>query len=209
VKLLAAALVLFPASALAAEVGPNDASLSSKPERRSGIIVGTSGGFALGTASGYPNDTQKIGDPAYYGAGGTMPGYSVSGFVMGALADTFSFGLWFGGSSIATSDWKSTGLGGGFRIEAYPLYSVWKPFLKDFGLSAQFGIGVAHLDATRGIYEGASGTQSFLGIGAFYELRPFKHFTIAPDVELNYITARSIDLYWVQLGARIAFTSGP
>lgn len=211
-RLVSAALfVVFPATALAADLGPNDASLNAKPERRSGLIFGTSGGFALGTAKGYPNDARKIGDPAYYAAGGAMPGYAVNFFVMGALVDVFNFGLWFGKSQLSTGDWSSSGIAGGFRIEAYPLYSVWKPFLKDFGVSAQFGVGGASLDASRpSAYEGSSGTQSFLGLGAFYELRPFKRFfTIAPDVELNYITARAIDRYWVQLGARIAITTGP
>lgn len=208
--LFAIAMTVLPAAASAADAGPNDATLSVKPERRSGLVFGTTGGFALGTASGYPNDTKKIGDPSYYAAGGTMPGYAVNFFVMGALADAFNFGLWFGLSGMRTGDWTSSGMAGGFRVEAYPLYSVWKPFLKDLGFSAQFGVGTAQLDATRGAFEGSSGTQSFLGIGAFYELRPFKRFfTIAPDVELNYITARAIDLVWVQAGARIAFTTGP
>lgn len=205
----AIALAALPSLAAAAEVGSNDPTLSTKPERRSGVVVGAIGAFALGTASGYPNDTQKIDNPAYYGAGGTMPGYDTEIFVMGALADVFNFGLWFGYGAMGTGDWSSTASGGGFRVEAYPFYYVWQPFLKDLGISAQFGVGSADLHASRGNYEGAWGTQSFLGVGVFYELRPFKHFTIAPDLGLNYVTARSIDRVWVQPGIRIAVTTGP
>ncbi len=209
---LSAAVVSFglfaPLTAFAADAGSNDPSLVSPSERRGGLVVGLSAGLSLGTASGYPNDIQKVGVPAYYAAGGLMPGYSGSAFVMGALADVFNFGLFGGTSRLGTGDWSMTGYVGGFRLEAFPLYSV-RPALRDLGFMAQFGVGAARLDPTRGSYQGAVGTQSVLGAGAFYELRPVRHLTIAPTVEYNYITASSIDAYWLQLGVRVAFYSGP
>ena len=71
-----------------------------------------------------------------------MAGGGGSGFVMGALADVFSFGLFFGYTLIANADWTSEGVGGGFRLEAFPFFAL-VPKLHDLGFFAQFGIGSA------------------------------------------------------------------
>ena len=199
---------LASSAALAADPGPSDPALDAPAQRRGGLVVGAGGGFALGTASGYPNDIQKVGLPEYYAAGGLMPGYSGEAFVMGALADVFNFGLFFGTTGLATSDWSMTAYAGGFRLEAFPLFAV-RPALRDLGFMAQFGVGSAKLDPARGTYQGAAGAQSILGAGVFYELRPVGHFTVAPSVEYNYISASSLDASWLQVGVRVAWYSGP
>ena len=183
-----------------------------KQQTRSGVVIGATGLFASGTAAGYPNQASEIGDPAFYGAGGAMAGGGVNAFVMGALADVFNFGLWFGYTLIANNDWSSEGLGGGFRLEAFPFHSI-VPSLKNFGFFAQFGIGSANLEASRGFYPGSDGVQSYASGGVFYEFTFLKmkrgHFTLAPSIEYDYVGARSIDRHTLGLGLRVAFYSGP
>jgi hypothetical protein len=183
-----------------------------KPERRSGLVVGVTGVLASGTAAGYPNQASQIGDPTYYGAGGVMAGGGVNAFVMGSLADVFNFGLFFSYTLLANSDWNSTGLGGGFRIEAFPFFRL-VPKLRDLGFMAQFGIGSGDLNAEHGAYPGASGVQSFISVGVFHEwtIAKPKHgrLTVAPSFEYDYIGARSIDRHAAGLGLRVAFYSGP
>jgi hypothetical protein len=181
------------------------------PSRRSGIVIGTSLGVGLAGASGYPNDSTKVDDPQYYAASGFMTGGGGSVFVMGALADYVSFGFWFGLQRYGNGDWSSTGGGGGFRVEAFPLfYAV--PALKDLGVLTQLGIGKATLDPKRGDYPGAEGLQSFVGAGAFYEWSLFKmlggHFAGGPSLEYDAIFSRSIDRHGALLGARLVFYGG-
>jgi hypothetical protein len=204
------ALAAFPALAHADAPNPDT---TPKPERRSGLLIGATGLLSSGTAAGYPNQAAQIGDPKYYAAGGVMAGGGVNAFVMAALADVFNFGLYFGYTLVANGDWKSEGLGGGFRLEAFPLYSL-VPKLKDLGFFAQFGIGMANLEATRGFYPGSDGVQSYVSIGAFWEftiarLPKHGHFTVAPSIEYDYVGARSIDRHTAGLGLRVAFYSGP
>lgn len=212
IALPVAALVL---SLSAGATAQQPAAVTDPPvqaERRSGLVVGASGGFQLGTASGYPNEADKIGSPAYYGAGGTMAGYGGTFFVMGAFADVFNFGVWFGTGIVGNDDWRSPGIGGGFRAEAFPFYGTCK-CLRDLGVMAQFGVGGGSLDGTHGFYPGASGVQSFAAAGVFYEWNflPLKHghFTLAPGVEYNYIGSRGFDRSVVVFGGRIAFYTGP
>jgi hypothetical protein len=208
--LTCAALAFFLADAARAEA-PN-VDRAPKQERRSGLLVGTTGFFASGTAAGYPNQAAEIGDPTYYGAGGVMGGGGFDAFVMAALADVFDFGLWFGYSLVANNDWSSEGIGGGFRLEAFPLYRVAKP-LRDLGFFAQFGIGSANLEPEHGFYPGSDGVQSYITLGAFYEWTILHmkhgHFTIAPSLQYDYVFARSIDRHTAGLGLRVAFYSGP
>ncbi len=97
-----------------------------------------------------------------------MAGSSGSLFVMGALADYLNFGFWFGSGTFQNSDWKSSGSGGGLRVEAFPFVRLF-PHLSGLGVLGEFGIGAAKLTSnTPGVPE-ASGTQSYLGSGVFYE----------------------------------------
>ena len=207
---LASALLVTVAPAARADA-PN-ADSSPKQKTRSGLLVGGAGLFTAGTAAGYPNQAAEIGDPTYYGAGGAMAGGGANGFVMAALADVFNFGLWIGYSVIQNNDWRSEGIGGGFRLEAFPFYSV-VPRLRDLGFFGQFGIGSANLEPEHGTYPGSDGVQSYVSFGVFYEFTFLKmkrgHFTLAPSLQYDYVFARSIDRHTAGLGLRVAFYSGP
>jgi hypothetical protein len=182
------------------------------PERRSGVAIGVSTGISVVGASGYPNDSTKIGDPNYYGASGLMVGSQQQLFIMGALSDYLNFGFWIGGSIARNSDWRSRGTAGGFRVEAFPLLKL-VPKLGDLGVLAQFGIGSATLDALHGTYPGADGVQSMIGAGVFYEWNIAKllggHAALGPSLEYDAIYSKSIDRDGVVAGARFVWYGGP
>ena len=116
---------------------------------RSGLVVALMLGWGVAGASGYPNDSNQIGDPTYYASSDVMVATGSGLFIGGALADYVNFGFFFVGQNYKSHDWSSKGAGVGFRVETFPLvYAV--PTLKNLGLFAQFGIGSATLDVDAG-----------------------------------------------------------
>lgn len=186
--------------------------LASSHAYRSGVVVGFAFGAGLAGASGYPNDSLKIGDPSYYAASGLMGGSSGSFFVMGALSDYVSFGFWFGRGTFHNGDWRSSGSGGGFRLEGFPLVGL-VPKLQGLGLLAQLGIGGGSLSATAPGVSGSDGTQSFAGAGAFYEWSFGHvlggHLAAGPSVEYDAIWSRSFEQHGLVASARFVFYGGP
>jgi hypothetical protein len=207
-------LAATAAAATAVPTGapPPSADMNAPPKLRSGLVVGVSVGGGVGSASGYPNDAVKIGDPAYYSASGFMLGTSETVFLMGALADYLSFGFWFTHASSSNSDWKSNGNGGGLRVEIFPLVRLY-PRLDGLGLLGQFGIGGGNLrNGTPGLPD-ADGTQSFIGAGAFYEWAFGHlfggHFAAGPSLEYDAIFSRPFERHGLVGGLRLAFYGGP
>lgn len=191
---------------------------NAEPHARGGLVLGLGGGFAMGTASGYPNDLQKIDDPRYFSAGGFMAGGSSGGFVMGAFAPELNFGVWVaqGATVSASGRWRSRGYGGGFRIEVFP--AGWLvPALRDLGVMGQFGVGAGELrptdPAAAATYAGADGVQSYVGVGVFHEwvfAHPGKtRWVLGPSVEYQLVASRPFERSTLMLGLRIAFYSGP
>jgi hypothetical protein len=207
---LAAAFLWFPP--VAAAIEPNDPSLATPSERRGGVVLGLSAGAGLAGSSGYPNSATKIGDPAFYSSSDLMAGSGSSLFIMGALTDYLNFGLWFGQARFDSSHWHSTGVGGGFRIEAFPLLTL-VPKLADLAVFTQLGIGSTTL-ATKlpGNFPSADGAQSYLSAGVFYEWSLFKalggHVAGGPSLEYDVTTTPSIERHGALLGGRIAFYGG-
>jgi hypothetical protein len=179
---------------------------------RSGFAVGLSLGAGLGSASGYPNNSQDIGNPAYYSAGGFMAGGYGQLFVMGALSDYLSFGFWFGHSSLRNADWRSDGNGGGFRIECFPLVGIF-PALQGLGILANLGIGSGTLTSTNPSLPQANGTQSFAGAGLFHEwgfaYGHDGHFAFGPALEFDAIWSQPFEQHGVVASARLAYYGGP
>jgi hypothetical protein len=221
------AFALVPPSASAAEATPevraegaadgpkgtpNDESLDQPNERRAGVVLGLMGGYGFGSSNGYPNSASMIDNPDYYSSSGLMTGSGGSFFAMGAIADYLNVGFWFGGGNFANSDFRSSGGGGGLRVEAFPLYQL-VPSLRDLGVVAQFGLGSAKLSTKRpGNYPTADGVQSFLGAGVFYEWSIAKalggHFAGGPSAEYDVITAWSIGRNAFVAGGRFVFYGG-
>lgn len=188
------------------------AELPAAHQYRSGLVVGLSLGAGLGGASGYPNNSQQIGNSDYYSASGLMSGTYTSFFVMGAFSDYLSFGFWFGHSSLKNSDFDSTGTGGGFRIEAFPLVGL-VPSLHGLGVLANLGIGSGKLSTAVPGYPEAGGTQSFGGIGLFHEWSFGHvlggHFAAGPALEFDAIWTQPFEQHGLAASLRLAFYGGP
>jgi hypothetical protein len=209
-------LVLSATAAAAAAVPigdrPTSPDLDIAPRLRSGVVIGLELGAGVAGASGYPNASSDIGDPAFYSSSGFMAGTNGSIFVMGALTDYLSFGVWFGSGSFRNGDWRSSGGGGGLRVETFPLVTLY-PRLAGLGLLGQFGIGGANLTSSNPLHPEASGVQSYLGTGAFYEWAFGSlfggHFGIGPSLEYDAIWSRPFERHGFVASARIVFYGGP
>jgi hypothetical protein len=180
-------------------------------ERRAGVALGLNYGFGLGSSAGYPNDSSLIGDPDYYSASGLMAGGGDSLFIMGALSDALNFGFWFGSATFANKDWHSTGEGGGFRLEVFPLFSLGRAF-RDLAAFTQVGIGGTDL-----VYKGkpnvsSDGVESFIGVGAFYEFWLCRalggHLALGPSLEYDAIVTQPIERHGALLGFRFVWYGG-
>ncbi len=214
VPLILAAQTQGAAAAVATgnEGAPVVTKLPSAHEYRSGLVVGMSFGGGIGGASGYPNNSQQIGDPAYYSASGLMGGTYQQLWVLGAFSDYVSFGFWFGTDSLRNGDWRSTGNGIGFRLEAFPLVSL-VPSLHNLAIFANLGVGTGKLTSVDPNLPEANGTQSFGGIGIFHEWAFGHvlggHFAAGPALEFDAIWSQPFEQHGLVASGRIAFYGGP
>jgi hypothetical protein len=209
--------LVLAATAAAAAAIPTDAPPASPDQDapaklRSGIVLGFSLGGGVVGASGYPNASSQIGDPTYYSASGFMTGTGGTFLLMGALADYLNFGFWFGTGTFSNGDWRSTGGGGGLRVELFPFVRVY-PRLGGLAFLGQFGIGGANLTSTEPGHTEASGVQSFIGAGAFYEWSFGRflggHFGAGPSLEYDAMWSQPFERHGLLANARIVFYGGP
>ncbi|HXN31782.1 MAG TPA: hypothetical protein VN894_07975 [Polyangiaceae bacterium] len=209
-------LVLAATTSAAAAAVPTGPIISSTdldaPHRfRGGVAVGLTIGAGLAGASGYPNNLNQIGAPAYYSASAWMVGTGETLFLMGALTDYLSFGFWYAHATASNADWRSSGDGGGLRVEAFPLVGL-VPSLHGLGVIGQFGLGSGNLTAKRpGVLE-SNGTQSFAAAGTFYEWS-FGHFLgghfgAGPNLEFDAIWSLPFERHGLTASARVVFYGG-
>jgi hypothetical protein len=179
-------------------------------ERRAGIVIGVAPGIGFAGASGYPNNARLVGNGEFYSQSPLLVGTSTTYFLMGALTDYVSFGPMVNIAKFESDSWKSTGVGIGFRVEAFPLVKLF-PMLADSSIYGQAGVGSTELQA-KGNYPSADGTQSFAGIGLHHEFRFFRmlggHVSGGPYVEYDAIFATSAERHWASAGFRIAWYGG-
>jgi hypothetical protein len=191
---------------------PAVTTLPSSHQYRSGLVVGLSLGGGIGGASGYPNNAQEIGDPAYYSASGLMGGTYTQLWVLGALSDYVSFGFWFGHANLRNPDWRSSGTGIGFRIEAFPLVAL-VPSLHSLAVFANLGVGTGSLTSVEPNLPEANGTQSFAGIGIFHEWAFARvlggHLAAGPALEFDALWSQPFEQHGLVASGRIAFYGGP
>jgi hypothetical protein len=219
---LSPAFVLFAAdspgvtvsSASAIPVGESvtpATALPSAHQLRSGLVVGLALGAGIGGASGYPNNSSDIGNPADHSSSGWMPGTTESIFLMGALSDYLSFGFLFDHGLFKSSDFHANGDGGGFRIEAFPLVSL-GPRLQGLGLLGQFGVGTGTLVSRTPDLPAAQGTQSFATVGVFYEWSVGSpggaHLGLGPGLEYDAIWSRPFESHGLVGSLRVVFYTG-
>ncbi len=182
------------------------------PRKRSGVVLALTLGGGIAHASGYPNNASLIGTPADYSSSALMAGGGFTFNLMGALTDWISFGIWFGSETYSSKNWRSTGGGGGLRVEAHPLSSIY-PRLDGLAVFGNFGLGAATLRVTApGNYPDADGTQSFIGVGALYEWNLFHalggHFALGPSIEYDAMYSQALDRNGALLGGRLAWYGG-
>ena len=210
------ALVLATTGAAAAAVAtgdrPTSPDLDVEARIRSGVVIGLSLGAGAAGASGYPNSSSEIGDPAFHSSSGFMTGTSATIFIMGAIADYLNFGFWFGSANFRNGDWRSSGGGGGLRVEVFPL-AIAYPRLAGLGVLGQFGIGGANLQSSNPAHPEASGVQSYLAAGTFYEWSFASllggHFAFGPSVEYDAMWSQPFERHGLVASARIVFYGGP
>jgi hypothetical protein len=185
--------------------------LEAPPKLRNGLVLGFAFGVGLGRGSGYPNNSQEIGDPQYYADSGVRPGTGSTLMLLGALTDYLNFGFLLASATFQGGGNRAGEVGFGVRVEAFPLISV-EPRLKGLAAFAEFGLGSGILKAINGPTE-AQGTQSFIGVGTFYEWS-FGHFLgghfgAGPSVEYDAMFSRPYNEGGVIASGRMVFYGGP
>jgi hypothetical protein len=182
------------------------------PRHRTGIALGLSLGAGIGSASGYPNNSEQIGNPADYSASGVMFGNGDTLLIMGALADYLNFGFWFGSAAFKRGPWRSVGGGVGLRLELFPLVAVY-PRLEGLGIFGQFGLGSANLTSSDPDVPKAAGTQSFAATGVFYEWSVTKifggHFGLGPSLQYDVNWSLPFERHDLFAALRLVFYGGP
>jgi hypothetical protein len=202
------AAAVSAASAASSEDAP--ASFDVAPKLRNGLVLGFAFGAGLGQGSGYPNNSQEIGDPQYHASSGWMPGSGVTFLVLGALTDYLNVGFWLESSTFRDADNRAGAFGVGLRVEAFP-FALAYPRLEGLAAFTDFGVGSAKLTSTAGVTE-AQGTQSYIGVGAFYEwaFAHFLggHFAVGPSLEYDAAFSRPFEASGFLASGRLVFYGG-
>ncbi len=180
-----------------------------KAERpvRSGAVLALSLDGGLGSGSGYPNDSKLINVQSAYGRTGILPGGGLTLSVGGALAEYLNVGFFIASSSFSKADsWKVTSGGGGMRIDAFPFTWTKKKWLNSWAVYGLAGLGAVNVTYAK---PGANvadldGTQSFLGLGSFYEIR-LGAFGIGPELRFDAVVTRTASRVAVMQGLRFSF----
>lgn len=181
------------------------------PRLRGGAVPFVSFGPGLSKAQGYPNNPTFIDDPRYYSSSDTLTGTSLSLGVLGALTDwlNIGFGMTFG--SYKSNLWESNNGGIGLRLEAFPLVHAF-PTLENLGFYSHLGLGYGRVAVRLPGKPDADGTESYFALGAFHEWSVAKmlggHLALGPQLEFDYVDARSFDQQVAWLGLRVAYYGG-
>ena len=188
------------------DANPADNNRAVKAQRRSDFAAGLSLGGAFGRASGYPNEVQKLNDPAY--RQNTKLGAGVTQFLWLGVAfnDYLTFGLGLGGVGLSGNDRKGKATIYGFHIDAYPLFDL-NENLRDLGVFANVGTGP--LTITGGPEEAKGGAMSYLEGGLVYERLRFWRCALGPSLSVSHMWSESATLTATEVGLRLAVYGGP
>lgn len=179
-------------------------------ERRGGFTFGFDVDAIYGGARGYPNDLNRIGDPAWQSHVSGL-GTAIHLWVGGTLTDWLSVGVGWAQTRITGDVLDSSGWALLFRVEAFPAYArggIWR----DIGLSADIGTGPVGIVRKADNRELAyAGTVSIIGIGAFWE--PWhlgdRRFNAGPFVTWQHQQSDSMTRSFGAVGLRGAFYGAP
>jgi hypothetical protein len=199
-------LVAGTAHAQTSEGSADTTNFAVHAKRRSDFTIGTSGGFGFGKASGYPNEIDKIDDPAYksntklaLGSGGLI-------WLGVAFNDYLSFGLGGGSMSLSGNDYEASAGVFAFHVDAYPLFDVDKS-LQDLGFFGNFGTGPLQIKGGKEDADG--GLLGYVEGGAVYERFRLWRISFGPSASVIHMWSESAKLTGALVGARIVFYGGP
>lgn len=173
---------------------------------RSGTVVALSLDGGFGRASGYPNDSKLINDKASYGRTHLLQGGGFTLSVGGALAEYLNVGFFLSTSAFSKKDsWAVVSGGGGMRIDAFPLTFTHNKWLNSWAFYGLAGLGAVNVKYEKPGTNVADldGTQSFLGLGSFYEIR-IGGFGIGPELRFDAVVTRTASRLAVMQGLRFS-----
>jgi hypothetical protein len=204
---LAGVLTAAPAFAEPTDNEAWDGGFGQKAERRSDIVLGVSGGLLLGSAYGYPNEIDKIDEPAFESSTGFAVGNGLSFWLGGALTDWFTFGVGMTMLSSSGSGGSMSGQAFIVKVEAFPLYGMGGS-LRDLAFFTDFGAGGMAIDGDLED-DAEGGFTSVAGFGSAYEIFRLGHFAFAPTAEYLLVRSPSVTAHSGILGLRVLFYGGP
>lgn len=176
--------------------------------RRDGVLVFLNGGFSLGHVAGYPTDVKTLNQPGFRSATPLLGGYTWGVGIGGSLADTVNVGVFFQRHEYSSPSWNAHTSGGGLRVDLFPFVRA-VPKLADVGFAGSFGVGSTYAKVKKaGDYPDAAGTQSFVGVAAFWEHR-IGPLGIGPEFRVDYVPSTYADGLSAALSIRISgYTAG-
>jgi hypothetical protein len=165
---------------------------------------------SLAFANGYPNDIQKIGDPAYETTTGATGGGTGTFAVLASLHPRVAFGLWGAYGLALNGTYASRLAGGGIRVELLPFGDGW---LAPVGFHGSFGVGDANAKRRDDVGDAAGTTQSAVALGLFRDttLVDFEgsRLTWGPTLGYSTVFSRDFARQAVDAGVRFAFVTKP
>ncbi len=176
--------------------------------RRDGVNVFLNGGFSLGHVAGYPTDVKTLNQAGFRSATPLLAGYTWGLGIGGSLADTVNVGVFFQRHEYSSPSWNAHTSGGGLRVDLFPFVHA-VPKLADLGFAGSFGVGSTYAKVKKaGEYPDAAGTQSFVGLAAFWEHR-IGPLGIGPELRVDYVPSTYADGLSAALSVRISgYTAG-
>jgi hypothetical protein len=206
---LAACFTVLGLSPREAQAATEDGAPFAAPPsvRRSGFVLGLSGGLSLGSANGYPNDVAEIGLPEFEVGTGLGVNSGNALWIGGSLADWFNVAVGFQRVSFKGNGLDATGGNLHIRLEAFPLFyrgGAWQ----DLGLTFSAGTGNVTVERDgESVAEGEG--ASAVGFGAFFEPIRFWQLSTGPDIIYTHQFSRSMSAHLFVVGWRLAFYGGP
>lgn len=190
----------------AEENEPDNTGYRVTAKRRSDFTFGASTGFALGRASGYPNEVQKIDDPAYLS--NTKLGVGNGGLLWLGVAfnDYLTFGFAFGGYNLSGNGRDASAGLFGFHVDAFPLAGQGVN-LRDLGFFGNFGTGPLKIKGGPEAADG--GLLAYVEGGVVYERWRLWRIGLGPTASILHMWSDSASTTGALFGARLAFYGGP
>ena len=208
---IAVALNFAAALALPSRAVAWDAALDEglpAADRRDGFTAGVSPTFSLGRARGYPNEVDRINNPAYLADSTMAAGGGGTVWVGGALRDWFTFGLGASAATLSGNDLSASSFTFLIRTEAFPFLGL-GGYWRDLSIFGDWGAGSVNLSNASGEVVGEGGSMGMVSMGLAHETFRVDHFAFGPSAQYHAAFSETMKLHAASLGVRAAFYAGP